>query len=259
MSLPFLLINANNTNTSFALANEKRIVRTARVRTAAIREIPFPARCYEAAVLASVVPAATKKLVRLLRAPPLLVDAFLDLGIDIAYPRKKQIGADRLANAVGVAKLYGAPAIVVDFGTALTFDIVKRSTRSENSRSQPGLEARAQYVGGVIAPGLAAVTEYLHQRTALLPRIRIAEPRRGGVIGRSTVEAMRVGVVIGYRGLVKEILGALKREPGLRPAIVVATGGYGALMARGIPDIQHVNPLLTLEGLRFIYLRNRDR
>ncbi len=267
-----LLINANNTNTSFALANEKRIVRTVRVPTAAIRKIPFARRQCEAVVLASVVPAATKKLLRLLKVAQasrlrlarkgsaasrdayatrlILVGAGINLGIGVNYPNKKQIGADRLADAVGVAELYGAPAIVVDFGTALTFDIVKPSTSLWSG-------ARAEYVGGVIAPGLAAVTDYLYQRTALLPHIRIAEPR--SPIGKSTVAAMRVGAVVGYRGMVKEILHALRREPGLRRAVVVATGGYAHLMAKEIPDIQHVNPRLTLEGLRFIYLRSCDR
>jgi type III pantothenate kinase len=170
---------------------------------------------------------------------PIIISAKLDLGIGVRYPRPKQIGADRLANAVGVTELYGAPAIVVDFGTAVTFDIVN---------------SRREYVGGVIAPGLAAVTEYLYQRTALLPRITLAEPR--SAVGKSTVEAMRVGAVVGYRGLVKEILAALRREPGMKRAVVVATGGYGELMARKIPEIHHVNPMLTLEGLRFIYVRN---
>jgi type III pantothenate kinase len=234
-----LLINANNTNTSFALANTKRILRLTKIRTAELRGIPFAAAEFSAVVLASVVPAATKKILRWLQVPPLIVNARLDLGIGIDYPNKKQIGADRLANAVGVAQLYGAPAIVVDFGTALTFDIVDASRR---------------YVGGVIAPGLAAVTDYLYQRTALLPRIRLAEPR--SAIGKSTVEAMRVGAVIGYRGLVKEILAALRHELSMRRAVVVATGGYAQLIAGKIPEIRHVNPRLTLEGLRFIYGRN---
>jgi type III pantothenate kinase len=238
----FLLVNINNTNTSFALANEEKIELVAKLPTATLRKIPFPVRNVSGIVLASVVPPVTRRIRRMLPMRPLIVNADIDLGIGVRYPRKKQIGADRLANAVGVTKLYGAPAIVVDFGTAVTFDIVN---------------ARSEYVGGVIAPGLASVTDYLYQRTALLPRIALAEPR--SVIGKSTVEAMRVGVVIGYRGLVKEILGALKRERGMKKAIVVATGGYGELIARKIPEIQHANPLLTLEGLRFIYLRNSDR
>lgn len=231
-----LLINANNTNTTFALTNGRRILRTVKVPTAKLRRIPFAA---EQVVLASVVPAATKKLLRLLPVRPLIVSAGIDLGIGVRYPNKKQIGADRLANAVGVTKLYGAPAIVVDFGTAVTFDIVN---------------ARREYVGGVIAPGLASVTDYLYQRTALLPRITLAEPC--SAVGKSTVDAMRIGALVGYRGLVREILAALRREPGMKRATVVATGGYGDLIARKLPEIHHVNPLLTLEGLRFIYLRN---
>ena len=128
---------------------------------------------------------------------------------------------------------------MVAFGTALAFDVVSPAR---------------EYVGGVIAPGLAAMTDYLHEHTALLPHIDLREPR--SVIGKSTVNAMEVGAVIRYRGLVKEILAAIRREPGLQRAVVVATGGYGELIAKKVPAIQHVNPLLTLEGLRFIYLRN---
>jgi type III pantothenate kinase len=237
---PFLLININNTNTSFAFANAKRILRIVKMPTLSVGKIPFAESKISGVVLASVVPVVTRRVRRTLAMRPLIVSADSDLGIGVRYPNKKQIGADRLANAVGVAELYGAPAIVVDFGTAVTFDIVN---------------ARSEYVGGVIAPGLASVTDYLYQRTALLPRITLVEPR--SVIGKSTVGAMRVGAVIGYRGLVREILSALKRERGMKRAVVVATGGYGDLIARRIPEIDHVNPLLTLEGLRFIYLRNR--
>ena len=237
---PFLLININNTNTSFALANSRRILRIVKVPTVSVRKVPFAKTEISGSVLASVVPAMTKRVLRLLPARPLLVNADADLGVGIRYPNKKQIGADRLANTVGVVRLYGTPAIVVDFGTAVTFDIVNSS---------------CEYVGGVIAPGLASVTDYLYQRTALLPRIKLAEP--SSAIGKSTVAAMRVGAVIGYRGLVKEILSVLKRERGMKQAVIVATGGYGELIAKKIPEIEHVNPLLTLEGLRFIYLRNR--
>jgi len=237
---PFLLVNINNTNTSFALANSKRVIRVVKVPTASVAKVPLADAAISGAVLASVVPVMTKRIRRMLPMRPLIVNADIDLGVGVRYPSKKQIGADRLANAAAVVKLYGTPAIVVDFGTAVTFDIVN---------------ARSEYVGGVIAPGLASVTDYLYQRTALLPRITLAEPR--SVIGKSTVDAMRVGAVIGYRGLVKEILHALKRERGMKRAVVVATGGYGELMAGKISEIDHVNPLLTLEGLRFIYLRNR--
>jgi type III pantothenate kinase len=237
---PFLLVNINNTNTSFALANAERILRIIKVPTASVHKVPFAETEIEGIVLGSVVPKMTKRIRGLLPMRPVIVNADIDLGVGVRYPHKRQIGADRLANAVGVAKLYGTPAIVVDFGTAVTFDIVNSSR---------------EYVGGVIAPGLASVTDYLYQRTALLPRIKLAEPASS--IGKSTVAAMRIGAVIGYRGLVKEILSALKRERGMKNAVIVATGGYGGLIAKKIREIDHVNPLLTLEGLRFIYLRNR--
>ena len=237
-----LLIETGNTNTRFAITDGRKIGQVIFRPTAQLTGIPRAVGRYDAAVLSSVVPAVTAKLLRWLTVQPVLVNSDANLGIGIRYPLPKQIGADRLANAVGVVNLYGAPAIVVAFGTALAFDVVNPDR---------------EYVGGVIAPGLAAMTDYLHEHTALLPHIDLHEPR--SVVGKSTVAAMEVGAVFGYRGLVKEILAALRREPGLRRAVVVATGGYGDLLAKKVPAIQHVNPLLTLEGLRFIYLRNKKR
>src|SRR5438046_10724758 len=119
----------------------------------------------------------------------------MKLGVGIDHPDTETLGADRLANAAAVAALYGCPAIVVDFGTAATFDIVS---------------ARRNYVGGVIAPGLESMTNFLYQRTALLPKLSLKEPR--STVGRSTIEAMRSGAVIGYRGLVREIIARIKAE-----------------------------------------------
>ncbi len=192
-----------------------------------------------ASVVPKMIPVLRVELARQFRITPLIVTADIPLGVKVDYPNRKQIGADRLANAVGVFKRYGAPAVVVDFGTAVTFDIVDK---------------RGAYIGGVIAPGLAAMTDYLYQRTALLPKIDLAEPR--SMIGKNTVYAMQIGAVVGYRGLIKEILTDVKRELQTKKLHVVATGGYSKLIAKKIPAIQHVNPLLTLEGLRFIYVRN---
>lgn len=237
-----LLIEISNTNTTFAFAAGRRLSRLIEVPTAQIlrgKRLPVPLRGVRGVGLSSVVPAATKRILPLLPVRPVIVSARLDLGIGVRYPHPQQIGADRLCNAVGVVALYGTPAIVVDFGTAVTFDIVN---------------AHRDYIGGVIAPGLAAMTHYLHERTALLPYIRLREPQ--SLIGRSTVEAMQIGAVVGYRGMVKEILAGLRRQPALRQAVVVATGGYGRLIARHVPAIAHVNPRLTLIGLRLIYERN---
>jgi type III pantothenate kinase len=162
-------------------------------------------------------------------------------GVGIDYPDPKTIGADRLANAVAVRRHFGAPAVVVDFGTAVTFDVV---------------DGRGNYVGGIIAPGLAAMTDYLHEKTALLPRIRIREVR--AVIGRNTREAMLIGAVHGYRGLIRELVGRLKGELKVRLLPVVATGGYAQLIAAAMPEITAVEPRLTLEGLRLFLEEARE-
>ncbi len=147
-------------------------------------------RKIEMVVVSSVVP----KKNRVVRAAAgktkvLWLNSRLNLGVGIDYPHPRSIGADRLANAAAVAKLYGCPSIVVDFGTAVTFDIISK---------------RRNYIGGVIAPGLEAMTNFLYQRTALLPKLSLTEPRRA--IGKSTIAAMRSGAVFGYRGLVREII-----------------------------------------------------
>ena len=160
----------------------------------------------------------------------------IKLGVGIDYPNPKKIGADRLANAAAVTALYGCPAIVVDFGTAVTFDIVS---------------AQRRYIGGVIAPGLESMTNFLYQRTALLPKLSLKEPR--SAVGRSTIEAMRAGAVIGYRGLVREIIARIKAERFARQTVrVIATGGYAGLIAANLDGIDAVHPNLTLEGLRIV-------
>jgi type III pantothenate kinase len=125
--------------------------------------------------------------------------------------------------------------LVVDFGTAVTFDVI---------------DSAGNYVGGIIAPGLAAMTDYLHEKTALLPRIKIREI--SSAIGKSTEQAMLVGAVHGYRGLVRELIMELKRELNVRKLPVIATGGYAKLIAAKLPEITAVDPALTLEGLRLI-------
>jgi len=124
----------------------------------------------------------------------------------------------------------------VDFGTAVTFDVVDRA---------------GNYAGGIIAPGLAAMTDYLHEKTALLPRIKIREIR--SVIGKSTEQAMLIGAVHGYRGLIAALIKELKDQLDARRLPVVATGGYARLMAGNLPEITAVDPLLTLEGLRLVW------
>ena len=196
----------------------------------------------ELAIVSSVVPSLNAVLRRSLRCSGVQTVHFIsprtNLGIGIDYPRPRSIGADRLANAAAAFHFFGAPSVAIDFGTAVTFDIVSK---------------KGDYIGGIICPGLRSMTDYLHEQTALLPRIALQEPRR--MVGKSTVEAMRAGAVVGFRGLISAILGELKKELRAKRLRVVATGGYSSLIAKKIPGIDAVRPKLTLEGLRLIGLR----
>jgi type III pantothenate kinase len=250
-----LLCDIGNTHTHLGLAQSTRVWKARDMPTASwtTGQAAKLARRFigrhrvTGLALCSVVPKTTPSVHRLANAwnlpcleltPKTLSGT--DLGID--YPDPNTIGPDRLANALAVQHHYGAPAVVVDFGTAVTFDVVDR---------------KGNYVGGIIAPGLAAMTEYLHEKTALLPRIQIREVR--SVIGRNTEQAMLIGAVHGYRGLVRELLKELKLALHCRQMAVVATGGYAELIAGKVPEITAVEPHLTLEGLRLLWTRSGDK
>ena len=242
----YLLIDISNSFTKLAFASPERIGQPRRLATekfsaASLRRF-IHGRKIDIVVVASVVPAKNSIVPKAVgKAKVLWLGPQLKLGVGVDYPKPKTIGADRLANASAVAALYGWPAIVVDFGTAVTFDIVSEAKK---------------YIGGVIAPGLEAMTNFLYQRTALLPKISLSEPRRA--IGRSTIEAMRSGAVWGYRGLVREIIARIKAERfANRRVHVVATGGYASLIAAKLREIDFVRPHLTLDGLRIIANLNR--
>jgi len=243
-----LLLDIGNTNTHVGLGGHRRVLRHSNFPTSywfnkkAETELRGFLRkgVPEAVAFCSVVPRATLRVrasvKRLWNISALELTSQTVPGLGIDYPKPKSIGPDRLANALAAQHFCGAPVVVVDFGTAVTFDVVNR---------------RGDYTGGIIAPGLAAMTEYLHEKTALLPRITIREPN--GVIGKSTEQAMLVGAVHGYRGLIKQLVLELKRELRASRLPVVATGGYGTLIARRLPEITSVAPLLTLEGLRLFW------
>ena len=247
-----LILDIGNTHTHLGLAGPERVRKQKNIRTAAWRDgtaerelAAFVGRAsVDAVALASVVPRVTPHVRRAVKKrwqlPCLELDCKTVCGIGVDYPHPHTIGADRLANAVAVRHHHGAPAVVVDFGTAVTFDVVDRS---------------GNYAGGIIAPGLAAMTEYLHEKTALLPQIKIREVKQ--IIGKNTEQAMLIGAVHGYRGLIRELIARLKIELGARRLPVVATGGYAALMAAKLPEITAVEPLLTLEGLRLVAVANK--
>lgn len=237
--MAWLLIDNSNSRTKLALGDGERlhewraVILTPEVSAESLDEVLAGVE-FSAVIICSVVPLKAQVMRDYFgsRWPVHFLDFRSPLGMAVDYPEPAQIGADRLANAAGVLSRHGAPVIVVDFGTAVTFDVIS---------DQPA------YCGGVIAPGLGAMSGYLPQKTALLEAIELEEPP--SAIGKSTPHAMQVGAVFGYRGLVREIIAQVRKE--LNGYVkVVATGGDAALIARGVHEIDSVDRDLTLDGLR---------
>src|SRR2546426_5128185 len=250
-----LVIDIGNTNTSLGVFDGDTLVThwrltTARSRTVdewgvharnlfALAELDFKA--IDAIAIASVVPPLNFTLKRMaevyFQLTPLFVDNTVDTGVPILYQPPSDVGADRIVDAVAAIKKYGAPCLVVDFGTATTFDAIN---------------ARGEYLGGVITPGITISADALFERAAKLPRVEIKGPRK--VIGSATVEAMQSGLYYGYVGLVDDILRRMIAELGGSPR-VIATGGLAPLIAKGSQYVETVDETLTLEGLRLVYER----
>jgi type III pantothenate kinase len=251
-----LVVDAGNTNIVFAVHDPSGWRGVWRIRTDAQRTsdeyavwlnslltlCDLKREQISAAVIGTVVPAALYHLRRLCRewfnVEPLIARASLDWGFEIKIDNPNEVGADRLLNAMAGHRHFGGPLIVVDFGTATTFDVVDGS---------------GAYLGGVICPGINLSLEALHQAAARLPRIGIGRPQ--SVIGRSTVPAMQSGMYWGYIGLIEGLLTRIRAEFG-GPMKVVATGGLAPLFAEGTLMIEHIEPDLTLDGLRMLAERN---
>jgi len=184
------------------------------------------------------VPALRDMCRRYFEISPLIVEAGIKTGVNILMDNPREVGPDRIVNAVGGHHLYGGPLIVIDMGTATTFDVVSE---------------KGDYLGGAIAPGIKVATEALFQRTAKLPRVDLVRPKHA--IGRDTITAMQSGFVFGYVALIEGLIARIQQELGTK-ARVIATGGYAELLGKETKVIETVDPYLTLIGLRIIHQLN---
>jgi type III pantothenate kinase len=252
-----LVIDIGNTNTSLGVFDGEALVTHWRLTTARSRTVDewgvharnlfsladLDVQSIDGITIASVVPPLNFTLKQMAEVyfhlTPLFIDHTIDTGVPILYQPASDVGADRIVDAVAAIHKYGAPCIVVDFGTATTFDAINE---------------KGEYVGGLITPGITISSEALFQHAAKLPRVEIKRPAK--VIGSATVEAMQSGLYHGYAGLVDGILKKMIEEMGGSPT-VIATGGLAPLIAKGSDFIKLVDETLTLEGLRLVYQRQK--
>ena len=237
-----LLLNINNSFTKAAFWKNGSLRPLGRKPTEETDSAQFEkwiSRCHpDQIVVASVVPEVEACLKTSRSLPIHFITHRSPLEIEIRFPQPGTIGADRLCNACAVAATGEVPAVVVDYGTAVTFDIIS---------------AKKEYLGGVIAPGMRIFRDYLAERTALLPRVQISQPT--GVVGKSTREAMRSGAYFGYRGLVKEILEEIRSELKAKQLAIIATGGDSSLFKNEDTLFHHHDPDLTFKGMGLVAAR----
>jgi type III pantothenate kinase len=241
--MAWLLIDNSNTRTKFALGDAgglhswRAVIPTADLSAQTLAAALGGTR-FDAVAVASVVPEKAGWLAGHFSGLPFHnITCRSPLGFGFGVPEPETTGADRIANVAALKSKYGSPGIAIDFGTAVTCSV---------------LSPEGNFIGGAIAPGMAAMTGYLATRTAQLPLVDLSEP--SSPIGATTAEAILSGAVIGHRGMVREILREILSELGGHPQ-VIATGGGADFGARGISEINHVDSALTLEGVRLIAAR----
>ena len=253
-----LAIDIGNTTVAIGVFEGKRLLKEWRVRSVRektadeyeitllelLRASRLDPSAIKGAIISSVVPPLTPAFQALSQSlfgvKALVVGPGLRTGMPILYDNPSEVGADRVVASVGAFEKYGGPCIVVDFGTATTFDAVT---------------AKGEYLGGAIAPGIQISAEALYLRTAKLPRIEVAKPKKP--IGKTTVASMQSGIYFGYVGLVNNLIAEISREIGAEPKIVI-TGGFASQLGPEIRAPHHHEPHLVLEGLRILFERNKE-
>ncbi len=252
-----LVIDVGNTNTVIGIFQQDTLVAHWRLATnpmlsqdelglnlftlMEIKKIPIDS--IDASVISSVVPTITQTFQGMIRnyfhLEPIVIGPGVKTGINIKYDNPKEVGSDRIVNAIAAYRIYGGPCIVVDFGTATTFD---------------ALNEQGHYLGGCICPGLKISSEALFARASKLPKVDLVKPAK--IIGKNTEQSMQAGIVYGYIGQVDYIVRRMKKELGGK-ATVVATGDYAALICNDVPSVDHINPDLTFIGLKLLYELNQ--
>jgi len=253
-----LVVDIGNTNIVLGIYNNRELVHHFRLSTTRqstvdeygvmifnlFRMSDISVKDIEGVIISSVVPPLVnvfeEMCQKFIHKIPLVVGPGIKTGLNLRYENPREVGADRIVNAVAAVNQYKGPLVVVDFGTATTFDCI---------------DAKGNYLGGAIVPGIGIATEALYQRASKLPRIELEKPKK--VIGRNTIHAMQAGIIFGYAGQVDGIVERIKVEMDAPDLKVVATGGLAELIASETKCIKEINSMLTLEGLRLIYERNQ--